>query len=450
MRFELLRSFCILLSAMSLIACAPIKLKPISLDFSTSGGNEQGVSQIILADGVHLQEVSGRGAIYFENPSYMDYSGGSVKLNPGAYSLAVYSTRDNKVRFGPKVFHLELEVGETKFIHFILVEEGEASFLWVSDFSPDDPELETEKQLYRCKQEADEVAVGYCESLAETGNAEAMLRLSELYFESESLEPDEQKAFAYRKQAADLGNVRAQGWVGGDYLFGSPVPRDHSKAKDYLTQAAEGGNSFAISMLATSYLNGWFTKKDSTKAYDWAKVAISKGSMYRMVRGVATLLREAGNDPTLIGEAVAARQLLLVNKVLSPQDATEKYILEFPASKDGEIDIHDFLKSVSGEKRFSGLMCIDVSGYASPEDLDWQVNSYAMDALDQPYIDGLLLGRGHKITIKNTKKKALLAELSPSLNVADNAACIKYSEKFDYWSFYDRQGCECSQEREGR
>lgn len=89
------------------------------------------------------------------------------------------------------------------------------------------------------------VAIPMLTSLAESGNAEAMVRLGSLYQKGEGVSRDATQAAALYTRAAAAGNAEAQFNLGNMYLLGEGVPQDDDWAFTYYRQAAAQGHELA-------------------------------------------------------------------------------------------------------------------------------------------------------------------------------------------------------------
>jgi len=89
------------------------------------------------------------------------------------------------------------------------------------------------------------VAIPMLSSLAESGNAEAMVRLGALYQKGEGVSRDATQAAALYTRAAAAGNAEAQFNLGNMYLLGEGVPQDDDWAFTYYRQAAAQGHELA-------------------------------------------------------------------------------------------------------------------------------------------------------------------------------------------------------------
>jgi len=83
--------------------------------------------------------------------------------------------------------------------------------------------------------------------LAEQGNADAQLNLSQLYRLGQGVPQDYKKAMKWYQKAAEQGNGIAQNNIGYMYGTGSGVPQDNVKAQMWFIIAGASGDKNAIS-----------------------------------------------------------------------------------------------------------------------------------------------------------------------------------------------------------
>lgn len=83
-------------------------------------------------------------------------------------------------------------------------------------------------------------------TLAEAGDAQAMVRLGALYQKGEGVARDLPRAITYFTEAAARGNADAQFNLGNLYLLGEGVPQDDDWAFTYYRQAAQQGHALAL------------------------------------------------------------------------------------------------------------------------------------------------------------------------------------------------------------
>ncbi len=130
---------------------------------------------------------------------------------------------------------------------------------------------------------------------AEAGNAEAQLRLGQMYAKGEGVPEDFAKAMEWYQKSADQGNSMAQHGIAYMYHIGKGVPKDFAKAITWYQKAAAQGNADAQINLAVMYRIGKGVPKDDAKAVEWYQKAAAQGDklaqdslggMYRYGLGV--------------------------------------------------------------------------------------------------------------------------------------------------------------------
>ena len=112
---------------------------------------------------------------------------------------------------------------------------------------------------------------------ANQGLAEAQYRLSSMYFEGTGIPQDHKKAFDWNLKAANQGLVEAQSTFGIIYLEGVGVPQDHKKAFDWSLKAANQGDAESQNRLSSMYFDGVGVPQDHKKAFDWSLKAANQG-----------------------------------------------------------------------------------------------------------------------------------------------------------------------------
>jgi TPR repeat protein len=124
------------------------------------------------------------------------------------------------------------------------------------------------------------------------------------------------------------GDAEAQLKVGEMYFFGRSVAKDYPKAKFWFVRAAGQGLAEAAHKLGIMYANGYGIRKDDAKAFSWYHLAAEQGhpkaqsdlgSAYASGQGVPqnivlaymwfSLSAEQGNQPAAEGRALAAKEM---------------------------------------------------------------------------------------------------------------------------------------------
>ena len=81
--------------------------------------------------------------------------------------------------------------------------------------------------------------------LAEKGNAEAQLKLAQMYQEGKGVAQNLQEAFNWSKKAAEQGLAQAQLLLGQMYATGKGVATDGKEAAKWIQKAADQGSQAA-------------------------------------------------------------------------------------------------------------------------------------------------------------------------------------------------------------
>ena len=92
-------------------------------------------------------------------------------------------------------------------------------------------------------------AVYWYQKAAEQGNAEAQVRLGEMYYWGQGVARDYKKAKYWFQKAAEQGNAIAQYYLGKMYHYGFGVAQDHKKAKYWYQKACDNGDKNACKLL---------------------------------------------------------------------------------------------------------------------------------------------------------------------------------------------------------
>ena len=116
------------------------------------------------------------------------------------------------------------------------------------------------------------------ESLAKTGDADAMNSLGVLYYHGQGVAQDYVKAREWYQKAADKGNPDAMNGLGVLYDNGQGVAQDYVKAREWYQKAADKGNADAMNGLGVLYYNGQGLAQDYVKAREWYQKAADKGN----------------------------------------------------------------------------------------------------------------------------------------------------------------------------
>ncbi len=112
---------------------------------------------------------------------------------------------------------------------------------------------------------------------AESGNADAMVRLGQFYLEERVVEYDAQVAQDWFRKAADQGNSTAMYYLGLERFHGILAPSDQDAGLEWLHRAAEAGSAEAMFLLGTMYAAGTGVELNVKKAMDWYRKAATAG-----------------------------------------------------------------------------------------------------------------------------------------------------------------------------
>ena len=126
------------------------------------------------------------------------------------------------------------------------------------------------------------LAVRYLDSSAACGNAEAMMRLGNLYAAGEGVERDTVKTLDYYNRAVAVGSTKAMLRLAASHQSGDVVPLDKKRAAELYQMAADRGNLEAICRLGLCYEEGEGVILNSRKAYNLYTQAADRGSAFGM------------------------------------------------------------------------------------------------------------------------------------------------------------------------
>lgn len=113
-----------------------------------------------------------------------------------------------------------------------------------------------------------EGSLEYYKGLAEKGNAEAQLKLAELYKQGKEVAQNLAEAAKWYKKAAEQGLQEAQFNLGEMYYEGKGIAADAKQAADWLEKAASRGNQAARDKLQEIKSKAQDSLKDLNKALD--------------------------------------------------------------------------------------------------------------------------------------------------------------------------------------
>lgn len=133
---------------------------------------------------------------------------------------------------------------------------------------------ETNKQKLTDKQ-FERLRNGYLK-LVGTGDAHAMMVIGLMYYEGVNMPQDYTKARAWFTRAADAGDIWALNYLGYCHYYGREIPKDDAKAWYYFSKAASLGNHCGMYKIGDMYYSGRYVARDCDKAYYWYCKAIEQ------------------------------------------------------------------------------------------------------------------------------------------------------------------------------
>ena len=148
------------------------------------------------------------------------------------------------------------------------------------------PEDDAEK-LYERGLVYDE-AGNYTEALswylraAESGNAEAMRKIGNLYREGLGVEQDPGKAVEWYLKAIDGGDAPAMYNLGNCYIMGVGVEQDYREAMNWYIRAADAGFVAGMTAVGAMYEQGYGVQQDGNEALRWYQRAAEAGDATAM------------------------------------------------------------------------------------------------------------------------------------------------------------------------
>ncbi len=112
---------------------------------------------------------------------------------------------------------------------------------------------------------------------AESGDAEAQMKLGALYYKGQGVAPDYGEAVRLFKLAAEKGNPYAQSNLAYMYENGEGVPQDYEEAARWYLKAAEQGNTQALFYTGRMYERGQGVSQDDVIALSFYILASARG-----------------------------------------------------------------------------------------------------------------------------------------------------------------------------
>jgi hypothetical protein len=138
--------------------------------------------------------------------------------------------------------------------------------------------------------------------IAERGDANAEVKLGNMYHDGRGLSQDSAQAMVWYRRAADQGNAAAQYEIGDMYDLGQGSSQDYTQALLWYRKAAGQGDSKAQCGIASMYYDGRGVPRNFDEAARWyqmaangglAKALFDLGYMYEHGEGVPQDLAKA-------------------------------------------------------------------------------------------------------------------------------------------------------------
>ena len=112
---------------------------------------------------------------------------------------------------------------------------------------------------------------------AESGDAEAQMKLGVAYSKGDVLKLDYKEAANWYRKASEQGHAGAQNAIGELYEAGQGVVRDEKEAASWYRRSAEQGLPAGQYSLAVMYLMGNGVTKDDAEALKWYHASADQG-----------------------------------------------------------------------------------------------------------------------------------------------------------------------------
>jgi TPR repeat protein len=122
-------------------------------------------------------------------------------------------------------------------------------------------------------------AMAECLPLAESGDAEAMFCVGQMYANGFGVDLDDAKALHWLGLAAGNGHAEAQYTLGVMHANGWGVAMNDVPAAGFYRLAAEQGHLGAQTALGFSYKHGAGVEKNLETAYMWFDIAAERGDL---------------------------------------------------------------------------------------------------------------------------------------------------------------------------
>lgn len=114
---------------------------------------------------------------------------------------------------------------------------------------------------------------------AQHGDAQAQVRLGEMYASGHGAPKDYQKAMQWYRRAAAQGNARAQLSLGVLYVKGVSIRYGYTEAIRMYRAAAEQGNAAAQFNLGMMYVRGHGVLQDFVQGHKWFALSARQGNV---------------------------------------------------------------------------------------------------------------------------------------------------------------------------
>ncbi len=152
--------------------------------------------------------------------------------------------------------------------------------------------------------------VDYDESLrwyrksAEAGNADAIAAIGAAYHMGQGVEQDYKEAMKWYKNADNLGSAIGTMGIGSLYLTGQGVEKDFREAFRYIIKSAKAGLPVAMSCMGMMYKEGMGIPQDYDEAIRWYKKALRNGceDVKAEIRELEVIVKNGGYDTQRIIE----------------------------------------------------------------------------------------------------------------------------------------------------
>lgn len=139
-------------------------------------------------------------------------------------------------------------------------------------------------------------AANVCLLRAESGDIDAELELSRMYFDGTGVPRDPAQALLWARKAADQGSANAASAIGSWYYHGVGVPQNYGEAFRWYSVSARRGDAAGEYGLGYMYLHGLGVKQDDQEAIKWirksaelgyARAQCELGFLYRKGYGIS-------------------------------------------------------------------------------------------------------------------------------------------------------------------